>query len=91
MVSLICSYEDQAGEGVDVYVLDTGIQTTHTEFGGRAVWGHAAFGLAKNDKHGHGTHVAGIVGSSQFGVAKKSKIIAVKVLNDFGFGSTASV
>ncbi|KAG8781988.1 subtilisin-like serine protease [Ceratobasidium sp. 428] len=72
-----------SGAGVDVYVLDTGINTAHVDFGGRARWG-ATFGQGyKNaDGHGHGTHVAGTVAGKRYGVAKAASLIAVKVLGD---------
>ncbi|KAH8797602.1 serine proteinase [Flagelloscypha sp. PMI_526] len=73
---------DYAGRGVDVYVVDSGIRTTHREFGGRARWG-ATFGpYASADGNGHGTHIAGTIGGTQFGVAKLASLIAVKVLAD---------
>ncbi|KAH8801303.1 serine proteinase [Flagelloscypha sp. PMI_526] len=74
---------DYAGQGVDVYVVDSGIRTTHHEFeSGRAKWG-ATFGpYASADGNGHGTHVAGIIGGTQFGVAKLARLYAVKVLAD---------
>ncbi|KAH8813888.1 serine protease [Flagelloscypha sp. PMI_526] len=76
-------YDDSyLGVGVDVYVLDSGIRTTHTQFQGRARWG-ATFGpYASADGNGHGTHVAGTIGGVQFGVAKRVNLIAVKVLGD---------
>ncbi|KAG8736838.1 subtilisin-like serine protease [Ceratobasidium sp. 414] len=71
-----------SGAGVDVYVIDTGVNTAHVDFGGRARWG-ATFGGYKNaDGHGHGTHIAGTIGGKRYGVAKATSIIAVKVLGD---------
>ncbi|MBP2322497.1 subtilisin family serine protease [Kibdelosporangium banguiense] len=78
---------------VNAYIIDTGIRTTHTTFGGRAVAGFDAVtsGGNANDCHGHGTHVAGTVGGSQYGVAKGVKLYAVRVLNCSGSGTTAQV
>jgi len=87
------------GVGVNVYVLDTGIRTTHTLFGGRAFPGLDHSGGALNvclssdttcaaDVHGHGTHCAGTVGAATYGVADGSTIWAMKVLNDGGWGYT---
>lgn len=59
------------GTGVTAYVLDTGVNITDTGFGGRAT--------GDLDCHGHGTHVAGIIGSSEFGIAKAVKIVSIKV------------
>ncbi|KAF8662099.1 hypothetical protein AX16_001209 [Volvariella volvacea WC 439] len=81
------TYDDVSVSGVDVYVVDTGIYTAHTQFGGRARWGATFGGYANADGHGHGTHCAGTVGGSQFGVAKTVNLIAVKVLSDSGSGS----
>ena len=82
--------ESEQGEGVDVYVVDTGINTDHFEFEGRARWGTttAWFGLgrARRDGNGHGTHCAGIIAGRFTGVAKEAKLIAVKVLLDNGGG-----
>ncbi|KAG5639229.1 hypothetical protein H0H81_005303 [Sphagnurus paluster] len=80
-----------AGAGVDVYVVDTGVFIQHTQFGGRARWGATFGGFANADGNGHGTHCAGTVGGSQFGVAKSANIIAVKVLSDSGSGSTSDI
>jgi subtilisin family serine protease len=79
------------GAGVRVYVIDTGIRTTHTQFGGRASNVFDAFGGSGADCHGHGTHVAGTVGGSTYGVAKSSLLRGVRVLNCSGSGSTSGV
>lgn len=83
------AYDTSAGRGVNVYVLDTGINTQHVDFGGRAQWGTNIAGGANADNQGHGTHVAGTIGGSKFGVAKGANLIAVKVLGDGGSGSTS--
>jgi subtilisin family serine protease len=81
------------GSGVNVYIIDTGIRRTHTQFGGRAVIGFDAIGDGRNtnDCHGHGTHVAGIVGASTYGVAKAVRLFAVRVLSCSGSGSNSGV
>jgi len=80
------------GAGTCSYVIDTGILTTHTDFGGRATWLANYAGDGQNtDGNGHGTHVAGTIGSSTYGVAKKTKLYAVKVLDSDGSGSTSGV
>jgi subtilisin family serine protease len=87
------SYDDTAGEGVTAYVIDTGVRVTHADFGGRAFNGYDAVdqdGTAQ-DGNGHGTHVAGTVGGTAYGVAKKAKIVGVRVLNNAGEGTTAQV
>lgn len=85
-------YSEKAGEGVDVYIVDTGVLITHNEFGGLAEWGFTAPSGEKNeDGNGHGTHVASTVAGINFGVAKKAHIIAVKVLRSSGYGTTADV
>ncbi|HEV2778793.1 MAG TPA: S8 family peptidase [Actinophytocola sp.] len=77
---------------VTAYIIDTGIRTAHTNFGGRAVWGTNTTGDGNNtDCNGHGTHVAGTVGGSTFGVAKGVRLVAVKVLTCSGSGSTTGV
>ncbi|XVV00052.1 S8 family peptidase [Actinosynnema sp. CA-248983] len=76
---------------VTAYVIDTGIRTTHSDFGGRAVWGTNTVDSNNTDCNGHGTHVAGTVGGTAYGVAKGVKLVAVKVLNCQGSGSFAGV
>jgi subtilisin family serine protease len=77
------------GAGVHVYIIDTGIRTTHVEFGGRASGAYSVIsdGLGTFDCHGHGTHVAGTVGASTYGVAKGVTLHAVRVLDCMGNGS----
>ncbi|MFC5110461.1 S8 family peptidase [Kibdelosporangium philippinense] len=78
---------------VNAYIIDTGILLTHSTFGGRARTGFDAItsGGTANDCHGHGTHVAGTVGGSQYGVAKGVQLYAVRVLSCSGSGTTAQV
>ncbi len=82
-----------SGSGVNVYVIDTGIRTSHWEFGGRAVGSFTAVfdGWGAEDCNGHGTHVAGTVGGSTYGVAKNVTLHAVRVLGCSGSGSTSGV
>lgn len=84
------TYPDSAGSGVTAYVIDTGIQTNHPEFEGRASWGVSYVGET-SDGQGHGTHCAGIIGSKTYGVAKKSKLVAVQVLSSSGSGTNEGV
>ncbi len=79
------------GSGVRVYVIDTGIRTTHTQFGGRASNVFDAFGGSGADCNGHGTHVSGTVGGSTYGVAKSALLRGVRVLDCGGSGSTSGV
>ncbi|HSU13766.1 S8 family serine peptidase [Longimicrobium sp.] len=72
-------YYAWAGAGVTAYIIDTGIQTSHPEFGGRAQVGYDAFGGNGQDCTGHGTHVAGTVGGATYGVAKAVKLVSVRV------------
>ena len=81
------------GTGVNAYVIDTGIRISHSEFNGRATLGYDVIkGNSKGgDCNGHGTHVAGTIGGSNYGVAKNVKLIAVRVLNCQGSGTTSGV
>ena len=78
---------------VTAYIIDTGIRTAHAEFGGRATVGYDSIGDGQNgqDCQGHGTHVAGTVGGSTYGVAKAVRLVAVRVLNCSGSGTNAGV
>ncbi|KAF7356090.1 hypothetical protein MVEN_00939000 [Mycena venus] len=81
-------YDSRGGEGVDVYVVDSGINIHHREFEGRASWGKT---IVQNDidedQNGHGTHCAGTIASRKYGVAKGANVIAVKVVRADGYGS----
>lgn len=85
-------YDDNAGEGVDAYVVDTGINVHHKEFQDRAIWGKTIpFNDEDIDGNGHGTHCAGTIASNHYGVAKKANVVAVKVLKSNGSGSMSDV
>ena len=81
------------GSGVRSYIIDTGIRNSHNDFGGRASSGYTAIndGRGTDDCNGHGTHVAGTVGGTTYGVAKGTALIAVRVLNCQGSGTTSGV
>jgi subtilisin family serine protease len=81
----------QQGSGVDVYIIDTGIRTTHSDFGGRATHAFDCTGQGSGDGNGHGTHCAGTAGGNAYGFATRSNLFAVKVLNSAGSGSFACV
>jgi subtilisin family serine protease len=87
------TYPDSAGSGVTVYVIDTGVRITHQQISGRASHGYDAVDGDNNasDGNGHGTHVATTIAGSTYGVAKKAKIVGVRVLNNSGSGTTAGV
>lgn len=89
---LSASYTYNAtGAGVRVYVIDTGVRPTHTEFGGRASIGYDALGGTGADCNGHGTHVSGTVAGATYGVAKAASIVGVRVLDCQGLGNTSDV
>jgi subtilisin family serine protease len=77
--------------GVYVYIIDTGILTSHSQFGGRAANVYDAFGGSGTDCNGHGTHVAGTVGGSTYGIAKGVRLRGVRVLNCSGSGSWSGI
>ncbi|MCX4778482.1 S8 family peptidase [Streptomyces sp. NBC_01264] len=79
-------------EGVTAYIVDTGINTLHQEFGGRARWGaNAVFTEGATDCNGHGTHVAGTVGGATYGVAKGASLVAVKVADCRGDAALSAI
>jgi subtilisin family serine protease len=79
------------GAGANAYIIDTGIQTSHPDFGGRANVVFDALGGNGQDCNGHGTHVAGTVGGNSFGVAKGVSLHAVRVLDCNGSGTNSGV
>lgn len=83
---------ESGGEGVDVYIIDTGVYIDHPDFEGRAHWGKT---IPKNDvdedANGHGTHCAGTIGSKSYGIAKKAQLYGVKVLGSNGSGTMSDV
>ena len=85
-------YSEDGGEGVDVYVIDTGTNIEHVDFEGRAHWGKT---IPQNDVdedgNGHGTHCSGTIAGKKYGVAKKANVYAVKVLASNGVGSMSDV
>jgi len=85
-------YDGEGGEGVDVYVIDTGTNVDHVDFEGRAKWGKTIpSGDEDKDGNGHGTHCSGTVAGKKYGVAKKAHVKAVKVLRSNGSGSMSDV
>ncbi|KAF2703729.1 subtilase-type proteinase psp3 precursor [Pleomassaria siparia CBS 279.74] len=85
-------YSADGGEGVDVYVIDTGTNVKHVDFEGRAHWGKTIpQGDADEDGNGHGTHCSGTVAGKKYGVAKKANVYAVKVLRSNGSGTMSDV
>jgi len=87
----VYNYPNEA-ENVHAYVLDTGIRASHHDFGGRVVPGFdVGGGNGMTDENGHGTFMAGVLGGTQFGVAKGVTLVPVKVLNGSGSGTIAGV
>lgn len=88
--------DSAAGQGAEVFVLDTGILTTHQDFGGRARFiadctQNCQTGTNTQDQNGHGTHCAGTVASNTYGIAKQATVSNVRVLGANGSGSTAGI
>nr|POF14199.1 cuticle-degrading protease [Quercus suber] len=85
-------YDNSAGAGTFSYIIDTGIYTAHNDFGGRATFAaNFAGDNNKTDGNGHGTHVAGTTGGTTYGVAKRTTLVAVKVLDASGSGANSAV
>jgi cerevisin len=83
-------YNQPIGDGVDIYIVDSGVYTQNEEFEGRATLPWAASDYELVDGTGHGTHVAGIAAGKTYGVAKNANIIGVKVIDDNGNGDIAN-
>lgn len=86
-------YPESGGDGVRIYVIDDGINKDHKDFGGRVSWGFSAIGNDSTTQigGGHGTHVSGIIGGQEYGVAKNVTIVSVQVLKKNGQGSVSSL
>jgi len=85
-------YAADGGEGVDIYVIDTGTNINHVDFEGRASWLKTVPANDPDvDGNGHGTHCSGTVGGKKYGVAKKAHIKAIKVLRSNGSGTMSDV
>ncbi|MBJ8480353.1 S8 family peptidase [Acinetobacter pittii] len=83
----------QTGSGTTAYIVDTGILSTHQQFSGRVLSGYTAIsdGNGTSDCHGHGTHVAGTVGGSTYGVAKNVSLVPIRILGCDGSGASSNV
>ncbi|CAN6635398.1 subtilisin-like protease 3 [Trichomonascus vanleenenianus] len=85
-------FNDDGGEGVTAYVIDTGTNIDHEDFEGRAHWGKTVpEGDFDADDNGHGTHCSGTIAGKTYGVAKKANVVAVKVLRSNGSGTMSDV
>ncbi|EEP82668.1 predicted protein [Uncinocarpus reesii 1704] len=84
-------YDESAGQGISVCLVDTGVNVRIPELGGRAIWGVNLIDREDTDGNGHGTFLASLIAGTRHGVAKKAEIIAVKVLNASGSGSTSTI
>ncbi|KAI8981619.1 serine protease 1 [Mycotypha africana] len=85
-------HDPNGGEGVKVYVIDTGINIDHIDFEGRASWGQTVpAGDRDEDGNGHGSHCSGTIAGKRYGIAKKAQPVAVKVLRSNGSGSMSDV
>lgn len=87
------TYPNTAGSGARVYVIDTGVRITHQQFAGRAAYGYDAIDgdNVAADGNGHGTHVATTIAGTTYGAAKATRIVAVRVLDNNGSGTTSGV
>ncbi|CAK1364962.1 Cuticle-degrading protease [Cercospora beticola] len=85
-------FDDSAGSDTFVYVIDTGINAEHIDFGGRVSFGFSAIANEPNtDLNGHGTHCAGTAAGTQYGVAKNASIVDVKVIDQTGGGPLSNI
>lgn len=82
---------NETGAGVTAYIVDTGINAAHSDFGDRVGEGFSSVEGGTDDANGHGTHVAGTVGGEEYGIAKEVALEPVRVLDAQGSGSTAGV
>ncbi|KAM4063140.1 subtilase family protein [Hirsutella rhossiliensis] len=89
--STVYNFDESAGQGTCAYVLDTGVDDSHQDFHGRAKQIVSFIEGQESDGNGHGTHVAGTIGSTTYGVAKKAQIFGVKVLDDKGSGPNSAI
>ncbi|KAI8084565.1 peptidase S8/S53 domain-containing protein [Halteromyces radiatus] len=85
-------YPEDAGQGVDIYIVDSGVDVHHSDFDGRAIWGaNFVSGSPDVDENGHGTIIAGIAAGKHYGVAKKANIISVKCLAANGTSDVGTI